>query len=320
MSAPKRGRYERRITPEQTSLLQLVVRLRAATSVQLHGFQGGKIPLRTIQHRLTSLARRGYLYMEPVFPEYGRFSEAFFRPSHRALRELGRERDWAVLGKRPSQHVLHYLLLRASIFGRARAEAWHVADPALWTEQSRLQLHRLFCEWALRAKKAELLTAEAGGAPEQRRIAIATQLEQLPRFLPKALTFSLLFHLKQGALEDPVLLVIDDPRRAVAKQALDLPTPATPLARPVHHPTTGPRLLPGLSLLLRDTQSVYDVAARTLARSSVRLRSWHREIGERFGVDGAEHLHASDHLFPDLWVRRVNEPVASPPDARKETT
>jgi hypothetical protein len=320
MKTPTRGRYERRITADQTTLLQLLIRLRAATSLQLHGFLGGRDSPRTIRHRLTSLVRRGYLYMEPVFPEHGLFSEAFYRPAFRSLRELNRKSDWSVLGQRPSQHVLQYLLLRASVFARARAEGWQIADPALWTEHSRAHLHRLFCEWALRAKKAELLSAEAGGAPENRITSITQALERLPHHLPPALTFSLLFHLKHGAMEDPVLLVIDDPRRAVAKQAVDLPPMVIPIARPIHHPRTGPRLLPGLSLLLRDTQSVYDVAARTLARSSVRLRSWHREIGERFGVDGAEHLHATDHLFPDLWVRRVNEPVASPPDARKETT
>lgn len=334
-------------TELQVRVLQQIARLRVVSAPQAHRlvdhFAGRTLD--NTYRRLQTLTRNGLLRPQLVRPDRGRFSPTFYALTSPALRILKRERDRHLLA-RPPQHVLEYLLFRNDVYAAARAAGWIVASPVLTPPDFHGRALETFRAWAADAKKREVHELQAAGRPPAEVARAAQALERLPRFLPTALTFEFLLRRSERSPE-VILLVIDDPRRAVKVQAQNLPH-ADPERR-IQLPDGVSLVLPGVRLLLRDAESRYDTAGRTVYRPSPRLRAWRRQLAERFG-ENAVAVQSTDDLnalrravmemsadlaateapdraallalearrrelaawpaipFPHLWARRVNEP------------
>lgn len=345
-------------TELQVRVLQQIARLRVVSAPQAHRLLGHLAghTLDNTYRRLQTLTRNGLLRAQLVRPDRGRFSPTFYALTSPALRILKRERERYLLA-RPPQHILEYLLFRNDVYAAARAAGWIVASPVLTPAEFHARALEAFRSWALDAKRRELLELQAAARPPTEVARAAQELERLPRFLPASLTFEFLTRRSQTErASELVLLVVDDPRRAVTLQAAQLPQldPERRIALP------GGRwlVLPGLRLILRDAASRYDVATRSVYRPSSRLRAWRRLLAERYGdeavavqsTDAFEELSRSVERaaldagdaqndraaalafeakrrelaarppipFPHLWAHRVNEPDVHPQHHWKE--
>jgi hypothetical protein len=164
--------------------------------------------------------------------------------------------------------------------------------------------------------------------------------------MPTSLRFDWL--LKQDLAstnETLVLVVVDDPRRAIlapklgAKPKAPFKLPKTPCEKcgetawalcrdgraDVQCTTSGcgvtarrpepapaqsaglPRYLPDVELLLRDTTSRWNPATGELDHVSPRLRQWRRFFENR----DQKELLATDTRFPDLWAEKTRVPTAT---------
>lgn len=187
---------------------------------------------------------------------------------------IGREDERSVLAVRPKQHILEYLLFRNDIYARALAAGWKLASPTVSPPERIPAFLAAFNEWAIRAKTAEVNALRTAGKAWDVRLAEG-QLERLPKFLPTKFTFEFLYRLgADRRVAELVLLVVDDPRRAVSRgnrpfvagarfQIDDLPL-ELPLGLKIAvcaRPTPGPN-------------------------PDGRRRKWRRQILEKYGREG----------------------------------
>jgi hypothetical protein len=315
-----RRRAPRPLSAEQLRILQRLAQLRAATAPQLHAlldFLRESKP-RTTYARLERLVRDGYVRTDLIRPERGRFSPYFYGLASAGLAILKRENERSVLLTRPRQPILRYLLFRNEIYARARMAGWLIASPVLASPEAQLRYLQVFNEWAIDAKKRELAEVQARGWGPMDVAAVKQDAEQLPRFLPKALSFEALLKLdRSGRATDVVLLIVDDPRRSVKRQSEGLPH-VDPERTHKERKTERHYKLPGLRLLLRDVESEYDLTRAEVFKASTRLRTWRRVLLERFGETKGRVLLSTDTLFPDLWAHRVGErPATAAPTAKE---
>lgn len=337
------------VAPEERSLLEWLQRLRVMTPFQahwlvdyFHGYNNDTRKARTERNtrmRLQRLAKEGFIRGALTHPEKGGFSGIYYRLAGKGLRVLGIPEEKNLL-RPPAPPVLRYLLLRNEMYARAREDNWTVLSPLLTPEREQAKLLQ-----SVRAFSLRKLDAQERRSMDDERI-----LQRPDVYLPQTLTFECLLRYNPlntitGAV---VLLVVDDIRRAIVapkkpKKVTSKPsdkrcqTCGGPLNKIVG-PTEAylycmtprqrcprvelekpsppqfdelPSTLPGAKLLLRDTQSVYDVREGKLAKASPRLRVWRRALEKRYGKD----FLATDNLFPDVWAQRTNAPLPSMPDS-----
>jgi hypothetical protein len=285
-------------------MLQRVARLRAVTAPQAHALVEllARTSLRNAYARLATLVRNGFLRMEPVWPERGRYSAFYYQLAHAGLRAVRREKDRNLLA-RPPQHVLEYLLLRNDVYAAARRDGWIVASPLLTRSDLHATALETFRTWALETKRAEIRDMQVRGRHPVEVARALQELERLPRFLPSTFNFEYLARRGgSGRVGEMALLIVDDPRRAVRRQAANLPSRAV--------------LVPGLRLVLRDSESRFDLASRVLYRPSSRLRTWRRTLAAHYG----EEFLATDTLWPDVWAHRVGAPLTAPLQQQETST
>lgn len=274
-------------------LLDRLTRLRVVTAPQAHLLTPAfaKRSLRNAYHRLASLVRQGWLVMDAVAPSRGAATPHYYRPSHKALRTLRLESKVGLI-QRPAQHVLEYLILRAEVYARARADGWHIGSSIFLAESDRATALARFEAFLKRRALERYKAAVARRAPAAQVLEFQSALQQLPAFLPKALTFEYLCRIDPQSKEttDVVLLVVDDVRRAVASQVEALPL----IART------------DCTVLIRDCDSVYDSDKQALAFVGSRLVELRRAVSARFG----EVFLATDTALPTVWAR-ATRPVNS---------
>lgn len=297
------------LSAELYPLLHRISRLRVMTASQAHKLFDPfvKKTERAVRARLKGLEEAGFLKVDLVDPSRGAVAKHFYRLAYRGLRELNRDPTTHTLErpsdtnllKRPSQFVLEYLLFRNEVYARARSEGWHIGSPVFTPSADQGRYLALFRHWALGAAQAEVETVSARLHGAADAIRARQFLERLPRFLPSALTFEFLVRINsKREPKELVLLVMDDPRRSVESQIGQLPG-----------------ALPGLRLILRDTESRFDVAQDRLVATSRRLRRWQRLLVDRYGSE----ILKTDTLFPELWARVVPRPVPVVPTPESTT-
>ncbi len=258
---------------------------------------------RNASARLKQLVSEGYLKADLHEPPKGRVSVHFYQLTHRALSFLGKPANSTLLA-RPAQHVLDYLLLRNDVWAHARAAGYELASPLLLDVAHHARALKVVETWgALRARK-ELarLKATPGVSPDALTRA-EEEIRRVSLFAPKALSFDFAYRLSPQQLpEDLVLVIVDDPRRQVARRGRSMPK----------KPSKTPPQVDGLPqlgfhgdrLLLRDAQSRWNVPEARLQAPSTRYLEWKKALAQRYGRD----FLATDTLFPDLWAHRLTTP------------
>lgn len=286
----RQGRGVRSEIPDDLApLFQRMMRLRVLTAEQAHRLVEvlARHSPRNTRGRLRLLVRDGLLRAELVAPPSGGRSPYYYAPTSKSLRLLGRENERYLLA-RPPQHILEYLLYRNEVYATARADGWHIGSPVLTPPGDHGRYLQLFAHWA--RARTDLELARASGAE---RLRLQQELERLPLFAPKQLTFEFALRVDAGRRPtDLALLILDDPRRSIEAQLQDLPT-----SLPV-----------GTTLVLRDHLSALDEAAAAV-RPSSRLRRWQRALAKRFGADAL----SNELLWPRLWARRIR--AVNPPQS-----
>ena len=284
---PGRRKPEFKLAVEHRRLLERLARLRVLTSSQAHQLLDvfARRTERNTRKRLAAMERAGWVKSELSRPARGAFSSRFYRLAFRGLVALGLEKETYLL-TRPRQHILEYLLFRNDVYSAARASGWYVASPVLHPEENLGPFLKQFSSWVLLQQQRRVAEARVAGPAALMRE--EAELKRLPTFLPKALTFEFLVKLDaRGLPAELVLLVVDDPRRAVRRQFSNLP-----LLR-----------LEGAALCLRDMDSRFDVELSQLSQPSKRLREWRRLLSEKHG----QSLLATDTHFPGLWADRIGQ-------------
>lgn len=339
MSAPRiepgpSRRAPSRLDPELRQLFEGLLRLRVLTSFQAHwlveGFHapnpatGRPLTERNTRKRLAQLVEDGLLEADELHPEKGGFSGYYYRLSHRALAVMRSDERHSV--RPPPRHVLRSLVLRNEVYARARAEGWTVISPTLSDEALHPTLLGQVHDW-MRASLEQ--GARAGDADCEEK------LRELPALLPAQLTFDCLLRGQpEGGRSDFILCVVDDICRAISPRKQRTPrtrktdepcplcgqamtrfsTPRQAVLRCTVPRCTGERELPaptlaqveelprhlfGGSVLLRDAQSVLNVADQQVT-ASVRLCQWRKALAARYG----EAVLQTETLFPDVWADR----------------
>ena len=279
-------------------LLERLVRLRVCTAPQAHLLNPAyaRRSLRNAYQRLAGLVRQGWLCMEAVDPTRGAATAHYFTPSFRALRALGIEERVSLL-VRPAEHVLEYLLFRAEVYARATADGWYLGSPIFLPKEKHAaalgRLHEFLKGRALERYKAAQARREA---PAQ-LLALRTELERLPSFLPKELVFEFLYRVDPQThhTTEVVLLLVDDVRRSVKSQVSALPISAQADGR----------------ILIRDTDSVFDRDLQALSFASPRLAKLRRAVTARFG----QAFSLADPALGSTWARTTSArsmPVDTP--------
>jgi hypothetical protein len=287
------------ITEEHLRILQRLARLRVATSPQLHRLCE---PLagsseRNTRERLTRMVKHGLLQATLVRPSRGAYSPIFYQLAFPGLLALGR-RDDSNLLRRPKQHILEYLIFRNELYAHARADGWRLGVPALVPEADHPRYLALYVAWAKASRKRYLEQLRSRGASVADLQIAKLDYERVEKFAPAALTFDFLLKLgADGVPSEVVLVVLDDPRRSIPKQAADLPSELHPETR----------------LLLRDHQTRYDLGAHTTYRENPRLGRWRLALTKKYTTlpfTGEWLLAGAGQppLFPDLWAVRTSAP------------
>lgn len=335
------------VAPEERGFLEWLRSLRVLTPFQAHCLvrhfhavnedTGKPRTERNTRMRLQRLAKEGFIKSALTHPEKGGYSGIYYRLGGKGLRVLGIPEEKNLL-RRPVEPVLRYLLLRNEVYARARQDGWYVLSPLFFPKEK----HAGFLKH-IESFVTQQLRRLAGRGDKEAEY----KLSRLKTYLPDRFTFDCLLKV-DAATNRPsalVLVVVDDVRRAIVAQKRTKPTlkpakercekcggPMLKIVSPdraylrctalgpcrnevrLEDPSPPqlkdlPYLLTGASLLLRDTQSVYDVQAGKLIKPSPRLRKWRRELAERFGKE----FLATDVLFPDVWAQRTNVPPAARP-------
>jgi hypothetical protein len=332
---------------EQRTLLNALAKLRVLTPFQAHwlvrGFHadnpatGKALTERNTRKRLQWLAENGFIRSARVRPERGAYSGLYYSLANRGLRAIGLEGDTNHL-VRPQPLMRGYLLLRNEVYARALAEGWHPITPLLYREADEPKLLELFHRYV----RHQLEERNRHGDAEATR-----HLTHLQAFLPEALTFEYLLRRREDSRDEVIILVVDDPRRAIAREkrrnARQSPgkqpcakcgAPTVQFRSPervtLHCTDTRnccaevqlppprpcqledlPPLLPGARVLLRDAYSEFDVAAGKLASASTRHLEWRRHLAQRYGAECV----VDEALFPDVWAERLTPRVPKKPHA-----
>lgn len=339
------------VAPEQLRLLQRLQRLRVLTPFQAHWLvdefhatnpsTGRARTERNTRMRLQQMAEEGFITGFLTHPEKGGYSGVYYRLAGKGLRTLGLQHEKSLL-RRPPHQVLRYLLLRNEVYARARAAGWHVISPVLSPDEVHGELLARFGRYVRRQLEERVRNSVPGAELD---------LQRLETFLPSHLSFDCLLQVDQSKRrEELVLVVVDDPRRAVVKdkrrKPRSKPTRETcnkcgalmraystadraflrctalrcNTEKELPSPASAqiedlPRLLPNARLLLRDTQSRWNATTGALELVSPRLRQWRRLLTKRYG----EEFVATDSLFPDVWAQRTGSPPSpssnSPPQS-----
>lgn len=281
-----RADIDETVIPEHALiLLERLTRLRVITAPQARLLTPAfaKRSLRNAYHRLATLVRQGWLVMDAVAPTRGAATAHFYRPSHQALRALKLEQKVGLI-KRPAQHVLEYLLLRAEVYARADAAGWYIGSPLYLAPEKHAAALGRFSDFLRVRALDRYKAAQARRAPAAQLLELKAEIDRLPAFLPKELTFEFLFRVdpKSHHTTSVVLLLVDDVRRAVASQVEDLP-----LAAKADCP-----------ILIRDCDSVWNTDARTLAFTGTRLTELRRAVSARFG-----DFLTDETVLPTVWAR-----------------
>lgn len=334
------------VAPEELRLFRRLQRLRVMTPFQAHWLvehfnelnpdTGRGRTERNTRMRLQRLEKEGFLKQALTHPERGGYSGVYYWLGGKALRVLGSPDEKSLL-RPPPVHVLRYLLLRNDVYARARSDGWHVISPTLSSEELHPKLLERVNGYITRHIEKRVKQYPRGGW--------ADTLRDWQRAMPTSLRFDWL--LKQDLAsnnETLVLVVVDDPRRAIlapklgAKPKAPLKLPKTPCdqcgktawalcrdgradfqcttsgcgataRRPPPAPAQSeglPRYLPDVELLLRDTTSRWNPATGELDHVSPRLRQWRRFFEKRNQKD----LLATDTRFPDLWAEKTRVPTS----------
>jgi hypothetical protein len=332
---------------EQRTVLHALAKLRVLTAFQAHwlvrGFHadnpatGKALTERNTRKRLQWLADNAFIRSVRVRPERGAYSGIYYSLANRGLRAIGLEGDTNHL-VRPQPLMRSYLLLRNEVYARALAEGWHPITPLLYREADRPKLLERFHRYV----RHQLEARSGGGDAEATRY-----LAHLHLCLPEKLSFEYLLRAKEDGTDEVVLLVVDDPRRAIVREkrrnARQSPgkqpcpkcgSPTVQLRSPervtLHCTDTRncreevqlqaprpsqledlPPLLPGARVLLRDAYSEFVVTTGTLSRASTRQLEWRRHLAGRYGAECV----VEDGLFPDVWARRLTPHVPKKPHA-----
>jgi hypothetical protein len=282
------------LPPYAYVLVERLTRLRVLTAPQAHLLTPvlARFKLRNAYFRLATLVRNGWLVLDAVSPERGCVTPRFYRPSHKTLRLLGLEHKVGLL-QRPVQHVLESLLFRAEVYARATQAGWYIGSPSFLAPDKHsvvlAHLHEYLKRRALERYKA----AQARCASPAELLEARAAVDQLPAFLPATLDFEFLYRVdtKARATSEVVLLLLDDVRRSADSQAKALPLAAA-------------RDCP---VLVRDAESVFDVATRAVAPSR-RLLELRRAATGRFG----SQLLQIESVLPDIWARFARRlPIAA---------
>jgi hypothetical protein len=278
---------------ENVAVLSRIARFRITTAAQARvlfpEYEGTSI--QNVRARLRRLVEIEVLEAQPVRPQRGAAAEYLFRLSGVGLRMLGREEERSVLAVRPKQHILEYLLFRNDVYARALAAGWKLASPTVSPPERIPAYLDAFNDWATRAKSAEVDALRAAGREWDVRMAEG-QLERLPKFVPKELTFEFLYRLgADRRVAELVLLVVDDPRRAVSRG--NRPFVAGARFQIDDLPLEVP---PGLKIA---------VCARLAPGPNPdgRRRKWRRQILEKYGREGIFDGEVEAILQPQPRIR-----------------
>lgn len=246
---------------EQRSLLNALARLRVLTPFQAYwlvkGFHadnpatGKALTERNTRKRLQWLADNAFIRSARIRPERGAYSGIFYSLANRGLRATGREGDTNHL-VRPQPLIRDYLLLRNELYARARAEGWNPISPLLYHRKADQQTVLERFHGYVRHQLEERSRHGDERAKEY--------LASLQCYLPQKLSFEYLLRVKEDGTDAIVLLVVDDPRRAIVreKRRTARPSPgkqpcpkcgfahgAVPLSRARHPSLLGHPKLPG---------------------------------------------------------------------------
>ena len=287
------------LTAEHVRILQRLVRLRAATSRQLHRLCDPLMGMdeRAVRRRLERMEKHRLVKSGVLRPQRGAFSPLYYQLAYGGLVELGRGED-VQLTKRPPQHVLEYLIFRNEVYATARAAGWRLAAPVLVPEHDHASYLALYTSWAKRARLGHLEALRARKAHAGEMLMARLDHERVEKFAPTELSFDFIMRLgDDGTPIEVALLVVDDPRHSIRTQVGCLPA----------------ELQPGLRLVLRDHLTRYDLLAGKTYGVSRRLREWQAALAKRYTTlpfTGEALLAEADAnpLFPDVWAVRTAAP------------
>lgn len=272
-------------------LLERLTRLRVITAPQAHLLTPALAAhsLRNAYVRLQTLVRQGWLVADAVTPMRGRASAHYYRPSHQALcaMKLGHKNGYL---QRPAQHVLEYLLLRAEVYARAVAQGWYIGSPTYLPEDKHAAALAHLAGFLRQRALDRFKTAQTKRASAAQLLELRTAVEQLPHFLPKALTFEFLYRVDKatGRTTEVVLLLVDDVRASVARQVACLPLAAKT----------------DCSIFIRDCDSVFNPDTKSFVLQGLRLGELRRAVAKRFG----DALLTTDTHLPNVWARCTRPP------------
>lgn len=267
-------------------LLDRLTRLRVVTASQAHQLTPtlARRTLRNAYHRLSRLVAQGWLAMDAVAPHRGAAAPHYYRPSYKALRHLGLEKKLGLI-QRPAQHVLDYLLFRAEIYARAEQGGWYIGSPIFLQSEKHSVVLARFCEYLKRRALERYKAAQANAASSAILLQLRAEIERLPLFLPKELTFEFLYQVdsKTAQTTSVVLLLIDDVRRSIKSQVEALPLAAKQ----------------NCEIVIRDCESVWNPDEGAHAFVGRRLIDLRQAVTSRFG----DELQESPLVLPSVWGR-----------------
>ena len=279
--------------PRHLRVLARIARLRIITPAQARWLVGDYDGLcqSAVEKNLGRLAKHQFLKAELVEPRSGAVSAIFYRLTWRAGYLLSAD-PARMLFARPVQHILRYLLFRNTVYAQARADGWRLASP-IYSSPTSLpgvspDLQRVGSQGPPRGSgHASGRIAGTTSTGFARKRPLPGSSCSSPRSSPSSSCSSCTGARRRAT--DVVLLIIDDPRRAIygapvypgtkalkelkaARSAAQGSGPSKP--RRVVPPRPGPQWddlpnvnPPGLRLLLRDSSTHFDLVKReTLPR------------------------------------------------------
>ncbi|WP_158627685.1 replication-relaxation family protein [Corallococcus sp. AB038B] len=286
--------------------MERIAQLRVITSAQAQWLYAPwrKKTSRNAKARLRQLTEQGYLRADKARPARGRAALYFYQLTHRGLSLLGMPPTSTVLA-RPEPAILDYLLLRNDVWAAFRCAGFEVVTPVLLELEHHPRALAVVAAWAKLQAHKHLVTLQRDGAAPDALEKAQKDVERSALFAPKELTFSFAYRLTAKKLpEDLVLLVVDDPRRAVARKGRAAVGRAK-RAQVEELPLLGYH---GDRLLLRDSESRWDVALARLRTPSQRHAEWMAALRKRYGAAALATLNAD---FPDLWAHKFVRPGSS---------
>ena len=300
---------DRFLTDDHYAVLRKLARVRVATASQLARLcdtflinQNGKASRpQTVWMRLKRMEAHGLVKSQLARPGRGAYSPLYYQLAHGGLTALGRADDLH-LARRPRQHILEFLLFRSEVYATLRADGWFIGGPGYLPSRDHAAYLEFFVTWAKRCCQRQLRELKAKRDPPAGMDLIMMadrDVRLVERFSPSTLCFDFFFKLGPDRIpSDLYLLVVDDPRRSVKKQAGALPKLWPPYTR----------------LFLRDHLTHYDLPRGVLYRRNRRLHLWElelRKISPFSDFDMGQRLFdegIASAIYPDLWAVRTAAP------------